>query len=123
MSNLGWYQTITMLSKRVGGPLQLMGIIAGGGAVAGGAMVKAFDWAKSAVSAKQAENDKRVESLKVYVVKKDGVSNEGLQLCVGDKFRILERDGNAVLIERLEDKSSPYFVSADFLASVSNCGA
>ena len=120
MSNLGLHQTMTTLAKKVGGPAQLAGIVAGGGVVVGSVATKAFDWAKSAISAKRAADDKVIESLKVYEIKQDGISNEGLQFCVGDKFRVLERDGIAVLIERLEDESSPYVVSADFLANNSD---
>ena len=35
MSNLGWYQIMTTMAKKVGGPLKLAGLLVGGGAVAG----------------------------------------------------------------------------------------
>ena len=33
MSNLGWYQTMTTVAKKVGGPLPLAGLIVAAGAV------------------------------------------------------------------------------------------
>ena len=41
-------------------------------------------------------------------------------LNVGDAYRILESDGESVLIEKIGDTNNPYFVSADFLRSVSD---
>lgn len=40
MSNLGGYQMLTTLAKKVGGPGKLVALIAGGGAIAGGLAVK-----------------------------------------------------------------------------------
>ena len=39
MGNLGWYQVMTTSAKRVGGPVNLLGIILGFGAIAGGGAV------------------------------------------------------------------------------------
>ena len=39
---------------------------------------------------------------------------------VGDEYRVLECDGDAILIEVLGDPGSPYFVSSKFLRSVSD---
>ena len=36
MSNLGWYQIMTTMAKKVGGPLKLAGLLVGGGAVSRG---------------------------------------------------------------------------------------
>ena len=36
MSNLGWYQILTSMAKKVGGPKQLVGMILGGGVLLGG---------------------------------------------------------------------------------------
>lgn len=43
MSNLGWYQVITTWSKKVGGPLNLLGIVAGVGAIGGVAGTKGVE--------------------------------------------------------------------------------
>lgn len=40
MSNLGGYQLLTTFAKKVGGPRNLVALIAGGGAIIGGLAVK-----------------------------------------------------------------------------------
>ena len=120
MSNLGLYQTVVTFMKRVGGPAKAITLVVGGSALVGGACVKAIEWAKDAVSAKKAADAKRIQSMKTYVVAKEGTSNEGLPFQEGEEFRVLERDGNAVLIEKLGDEKSPYFVAADFLETISD---
>ena len=39
---------------------------------------------------------------------------------VGDEYRVLECDGGAILIEVLDDPDGPYFLSAEFLRTVSD---
>ena len=56
----------------------------------------------------------------IYTVKTEGTSNEGLLFKVNDKFRVLEQDGDAVLIEKIKDEHNPYFVSAKFISSISD---
>jgi hypothetical protein len=43
-----------------------------------------------------------------------------LVLKVGDEYRVIERDGDATLIEVLGDPKNPYVVSAELLKAVSN---
>lgn len=57
---------------------------------------------------------------RIFDVISNGKSDGGLELNVGDKYRILETDGEAILIEKIGDPNNPYFVSADFLQSVSS---
>lgn len=45
MSNLGGYQVFTTLAKKVGGPGNLIALIAGGGAIVGGIAVKCGEFA------------------------------------------------------------------------------
>ena len=118
MSNLGAYQWITTLSKKVGGPFQLLGITALGGYLvfrcveAGGKKVyKIFK--------NHNDNEKTVSNAPEYTVIREGKSNENIQFSVGDKFCILEKDGDSVLIDKLNDPNSPYFVSARFLNEIS----
>ena len=120
MSNLGWYQVITTWSKKVGGPLNLLGIVSGVGALGGVAGTKGAEAIADSRKKKAAEKKKAIELLKTYTVSKEGVSNEGLQFHVGETFKVLERDGNAVLIEKMGDDNNPYFVAADFLRSISD---
>ncbi len=37
-----------------------------------------------------------------------------------ETFKVLERDGNAVLIEKLGDDNNPYFVAAELLNEISD---
>ena len=120
MSNLGWYQVITTWSKKVGGPLNLLGIVAGVGAIGGVAGTKGVEALVGSQKKKAAEKEKAAELLKTYTVSKVGVSNEGLQFHVGETFKVLERDGNAVLIEKLGDDNNPYFVAAELLNEISD---
>ena len=59
------------------------------------------------------------ETAKEYAVNRDCKSDEGLQFSEGDKFKVLEQDGEAVLIEKIGADSNPYFVSAKFLNEIS----
>ena len=120
MSNLGWYQVITTWSKKVGGPLNLLGIVAGVGAIGRVAGTKGVEALVGSQKKKAAEKEKAAELLKTYTVSKEGVSNEGLQFHVGETFKVLERDGNAVLIEKLGDDNNPYFVAAELLNEISD---
>ena len=59
MSNLGWYQIMTTLSKRVGGPINLAGIVFGGGALFGGGAVAGGLLIKNKVSQKLKQKELR----------------------------------------------------------------
>lgn len=113
MSNLGAYQTMTTLSKKVGGPFNLAAIIAIGGYGLG---------KLSEIGIKKIKNfkNKKDKSLEVYSILSQGVSNEGLVFNKGDQIRILESDKDVILIEKVGDPNNPYYVSADLLRSISN---
>lgn len=59
-------------------------------------------------------------SEKVYITKQDGESNEGLKFKVGDKFKVLESDGDAILIELIGNANNPYFVDVELLRAISD---
>ena len=123
MSNLGGYQVFTTLAKKVGGPGNLIALIAGGGAIVGGIAVKCGEFAvkkgKQAI-ANRKKNDSSINSDTIYTVEREAESNEGLRFKVGDSFRVLECDGDAILIELIENKNNPYFVSEKLLKEISN---
>ena len=121
MSNLGGYQWLTTTAKKVGGPLNLVLIIAttGAGVYRGGEVL--VKCGVKAIRKKCIQKKSIVESdITSYVIKAHGVSNEGLIFEIDDEFRVLESDGDAILIEKIGDKNNPYFVSADFLKEISN---
>lgn len=121
MSNLGGYQTLTTMAKKVGGPRNLVILIGAGGATVYGvtefAVKKGIKMFRSYRKKLQMSDGLKEE---LYEVDKPGVSNEGLGFEVGDKFRILEKDGDAVLIEKLGDDNNPYFVSEVLLKNISS---
>ena len=121
MSNLGDYQRMTILAKKVGGHKNLAGIIAGAGVVVGVAVCKG-----RMIVAEKINKKKNKEKLTgtsdsiVYSVTVDGVSDDGLEFKIGDQFRVLETDKDVVLIEKIGDNNNPYFVSVEFLEKISN---
>ena len=111
------------MAKKVGGPGNLIALIAGGGAIVGGIAVKCGEFAvkkgKQAI-ANRKKNDSSINSDTIYTVEREAESNEGLRFKVGDSFRVLECDGDAILIELIENKNNPYFVSEKLLKEISN---
>lgn len=121
MSNLGAYQWLTSAAKKVGGPKNLVGIIAGTGAVAGVAVYKGGEIVVKKIKKKiNKEELQETSDTIIYSVTAEGVSNEGLEFKIGDQFRVLETDKDAVLIEKIGDDNNPYFVSEELLKNISN---
>jgi hypothetical protein len=61
-----------------------------------------------------------IADTKIYTVTTEGTSNEGLEFKIGDPFKVLETDKDAVLIEKIGDSDNPYFMSAELLKNISN---
>ena len=120
MSNLGLYQTMTTMAKAVGGPLNLAGCVAGGGALAGAGLTATIILIMQKVAEKQEERQREAETAFVYTVHRDGQSNEGLVFKTGDQFKVLFVHDDAVLIEKLGDSNNPYFVSSELLKAISD---
>lgn len=125
MSNLGGYQALMTFTKKVGGPGKLVALIAGGGALVGGIAVKGGEFAikksKKAIAKRKEKNASSSENGKiVYTVQQDGESNEGIKFIVGDKFKVLESDGDAILIELIGNANNPYFVDVELLRAISD---
>lgn len=121
MSNLGGYQWLTTVAKKVGGPKNLVLVIAGAGAViykSGEIAVK--QTVKTIKRIKNKEQLSETANTEIYTVTAEGVSNEGLEFKIGDQFRVLESDKDAVLIEKSGDNNNPYFVSAELLKNISD---
>lgn len=116
MSNLGWYQVMTTTAKKVGGPKNLLGLVLGTGIALGVVGTKLYEVATKKIKS----NAFKVQEITIYVVKKDGVSNDGLCLEKGDKFKVLEADKDAILIEKIGDVNNPYFVSYELLKDISD---
>lgn len=124
MSNLGDYQRITTLIKQLGGPKVARALAAAGAVLlvtAGGAAHAGYQKAAPKVKdwiAKLGQPDALAGS--VYNVRIDAEDDQGLAFQAGDTFRVLERDGDAVLIELVGNDDNPWAVSAAFLARISD---
>lgn len=120
MSNLGWYQKITTAAKKVGGPKNFLLLVGVGGY---GILRLGEAGAKKFVKAVMRYKKNKQLLSKLYAVHSEGESNEGLQFNIGDLFRVIESDGDAVLIEKIGEKNNPYFVSKELLLTISDYSA
>lgn len=116
MSNLGLYQTMTTLSKKVGGPAKFVLIVLGVGYGIGRTTEAGIKKAVKVIKAHLNNN----HSIVIYHVFTSGESTDGLIFSAGDTFQVLGRDDDAVLIEKIGDENSPYFVSSKLLQSISD---
>lgn len=119
MSNLGMYQTMVTLAKKSGGPLPFMVLLVGGGIVLGIAIDKVASLAKNDMQPRKAAGTAPDQEKTIYVVDSRVESDSGLVLEAGDQIKVLEVDGDAVLIDKVGDDDSPYVVSGDLLAAIS----
>lgn len=120
MSNLGAYQIMTSVAKKVGGPVKLAAGVAVGGYVvirtAEGVIRTGIEKVKKYKEANAiASNTSRL-----YTVHECSESNEGLLFNIGDTYRVLEKDGDAVLIKIIGNDDNPYFVSEELLCKISD---
>lgn len=118
MGNLGQYQWITTVAKKVGGPIALLGITAVGGWVVGrGGEAGGKGIAKAVRRVREKNSNQRSPT---YEVTSEADCGGGLTLHVGDQFKVLTRVEDSVQIEVLNDANNPYFASAELLMKVSN---
>ena len=124
MSNLGGYQLLTTWAKKVGGPKNLVLLLLSSGAVISATALKggkfAVKKARKLIDLHKQEKTGLTERTTLYTVSKSGKSNEGLIFTAGNQFRVLESDGDAILIELIGNDKNPYFVAADLLKSISD---
>ncbi|MFD6295655.1 hypothetical protein ACFWFU_12680 [Streptomyces sp. NPDC060235] len=116
----GGYQMMTTLAKKVGGPAALAVVTAvSGWAIVRGAEAGGKGIFKAAKAAAKKRNGPCPTKGQVFDVVSDGEDGKGLALRAGDQYRVMECDGEAILIEVLGGTNNPYVTSAQFLASVS----
>lgn len=132
LSNLGGYQVITTLIKSVGGPENAKKLaVAAGGAlfVAGWAthagVQKVTPVVKEQTVRLLAKWRSRADSTDglaglVFTVTSAAESDQGVSFGIGDAFRVLERDTDAVLIELIGNENNPWVIPADLLAEISD---
>lgn len=116
MGNLGMYQVVTTVMKKAGGPLPFLILYALGSYAVLRTGEAGTKKVVRSVKKKMADD----KNCKVYTVISDGESNNGVKFKTGDCFKVLEIDGDAVLIELVGDSNNPYVVSAEFLKQISD---
>lgn len=120
MSNLGDYQRMTTWSKKVGGPVNLLGLAVGSGVLIGGLVVHfGSGFYEKIISKNNNEIKDPVVNAKTFEV--TTANNEIFELSfeVGDEFKVIETDGETVLITKIDGENEPIYVSKDFLKGVS----
>lgn len=121
LSNLGGYQVVVTVIKKLGGPRSAAIIVIGGSFAVGrgleSGIKKAFKASKAAIKKR---NTPCATKGQLFKVVSDGEASSGLKLRAGDEYRVLECDGDSILIGVLDDPDNPYFVSSEFLTTVSD---
>ena len=120
MGNLGAYQVMTTVVKKVGGPVKLALSVAVGGYVVIRATEGVIKTGIKKVKKNNGTKKNASHTLKLYTVHEYGESNEGLIFNINDTYRVLEKDRDAVLIEKIGDDNNPYFVSEELLHKISD---
>lgn len=119
MGNLGWYQLMTTVAKKVGGPKQLLAFVAVGGYV----IIRGVEAGVKRVIKLVKKDNKEKSTSKVLPAYKfiiDGKDDKGLIFSSGDVFYVAARHDDVILIEKEKDDNNPYFVSVDWLMKVSS---
>lgn len=119
MGNLGWYQLMTTVAKKVGGPKQLLALVAAGGYV----IIRGVEAGGKKVIKLVKKDNKEKSTPKVLPAYKfiiDGKDDKGLIFSSGDVFYVAARHDDVILIEKENDDNNPYFVSVDWLMKVSS---
>ena len=116
MGNLGDYQRMTTLAKKLGGPKALLLVVAGLGYAV---LRPAEAGARKAVRTVRERGAVHPLAGRVFEVTSDGEDEQGLRVRTGDSFIVLEGDGDAILVEVLGGESNPHMTCSQFLESVS----
>ncbi|WP_198413220.1 hypothetical protein [Micromonospora sediminimaris] len=111
---------MTSLAKTLGGPKALLFATLGGGYVLGRATEAGGKRAiKAWMAALKKRNTPCETKGQLFRVVTDG-EDSGLKLGAGDEYRVLECDADAILIEVVNNPDNPYFVSSEFLTTISD---
>lgn len=121
MSNLGAYQVMTTLAKRVGGPKFLLGYTMVGGYFVLRISEAGVKKVVTTIKSLYADLSDNAQDCNEYTVTTSATGNDGVHYHAGDKIRILDQlEGNAALIEKVGDENSPYLETVSFLKSISS---
>ncbi len=116
MSNLGFYQAMTTAAKKIGGPIPFLLATA----FAGYGIGKGVELGVKKIGKiwKKHDNSEIKWIGKILDIIADGKERGELELHISDKIKILAIDKNVVLIEKIGDSNSPYFVSSSFITAL-----
>lgn len=121
MGNLGWYETGVKAVKTLGGPKQAVAKVGGGligvGVLLGVGLTRGIDALSGKIRDRMTPHPLRD---KTFEVADEGDDGHGLTLHVGERYRVIEGDGDAILIELSNREDNPFLTSADFLRTVSD---
>lgn len=121
MGNLGTYQSMTTAAKALGGPVKALALLVGTSMIAGGALLagaqKVAKIFRASLSDRARPGETRDRWFTVHTATEEA---GGPKMNNGVRFRVLECDADAALIEVFGDPNNPYFVSADLLRSISD---
>lgn len=112
---------MTTTAKKVGGPGGLLIMTLGAGYIicrTGEAVgKKGIGVLKTALKRHGAPCELKDE---IFTVHTDGTDDQGLEFRAGTKYRVLECDADAILIELIGNEDNPHFVTDTFLSTVSD---
>ena len=107
MSNLGSYQIMVELAKKVGGPI-ILGILTAITGYVGGKTIE--------ISIKFVKNKSEYDDGAIYEV----TDTYEIKLNVGDKFKVIGGHLNSLLVELLGKNNNPYVMDKQLLVRISN---
>ena len=119
MSNLGGYQWMTTTAKKFGGVENFLMAVAGVGAIVGVTLHEGGKWCIRKICSRNTKKQNGIET-KIFTIHSQEKNNSEIEFMVDEQFRVLETDGDAVLIEKINDPNNPYFVSAELLQNISD---
>lgn len=123
MSNLGLYAEITRISKKCGGPVRFLLLVAGGGYVTLRLVESGIKWSYKKIKSKINKFNDSLNDLngkEIYVANSNYSNDYGLKLDKDEKFYVLEIDEDAVIIAKINDEKNPYVISYSDLVTYSN---
>ena len=110
MGNLGLYEVMVTVAKRVGGPAKLGGLIFGAGTIFGIGVTQI---------SKTINREEGISQRKRYKVVSDYTNTEGLSLKKGDSFIVKSVKEGIVTIEKVEEGAF-YRISVEDLKRISD---
>lgn len=120
MSNLGGYKTATTVMKALGGPKAAAAIIGSSLLLLGGGLYAGVEKLVKTVGPKIKKRAAPCPARdQVFTVTADGDASGGLSLRASEDYRVIECDGDAVIVEVLGRDDNPHAVSGAFLSTVS----